>query len=63
MNENNPIESIPMRQNRQGEWMQSQQTEPLSSYTLVLQEQEAKPHYLALLMRLERLKLNQLKKL
>jgi hypothetical protein len=55
--------SKPMQQNWLGEWVEVPETEPLGSYTQVLQAQEAEPHYTALMARLEKLKVEQSKKL
>jgi hypothetical protein len=55
--------SKPMKQNLLGEWVEVIDTEPLTSYTQVLQQQEAEPHYNDLMERLEKSKVEQSKKL
>lgn len=55
--------SKPLKQNWLGESVEVPDIEPLGSYTQVLQAQEAEPHYTALMERLEKLKVEQIKKL
>lgn len=62
MENNQRNKSKPLQQNWLGEWVEVQETEPLTSYTQVLQAQEAEPHYSALMERLENLKVEQSKK-
>ncbi len=52
MENNQPNKSKPLQQNWLGEWVEVQETEPLTSYTQVLQAQEAEPHYIALIQKL-----------
>ena len=55
-------DSKPLQQNWHGEWVEVPETEPLDSYTQVLQQQEAELHYNDLIERLEKLKVEQSKK-
>jgi hypothetical protein len=63
MDRNKPIATKLAHENWLGEKVEVQETEPLGSYTQVLQAQEAMPYYNALMERLEKLNVEQSKKL